>query len=81
MKLRPLQITSGVIVGVLIGGAAVYQIGHEPIRRIVDDPVASFRRLTTDQPRPAPLSEKEQQRLSEHQAQAKAYEARQRQSK
>jgi len=72
MTIHPWQITAGVIVGVFIGGVAVYQIGHDPIQRIISDPVASFHQLTRGETRPAiPLSEKEQQRQVTEQAKVK----------
>ena len=70
MNIRPLQITTGVIVGVFIGGVAIYQIGHDPISQIIDNPAAAYRRLTTD--RKAPLSSKEQQRQADEQSKAKS---------
>lgn len=78
MVLHFWQITGGVLVGLVIGGVAVYQIGHDRIGQIIDDPAASFRRLTTEQPRPAaPLSEKEQLRQADEQAKAKTLRDRQ----
>jgi hypothetical protein len=68
MSIHPWQIAAGVVVGIVIGGVAVYQVGHDPIRRIISDAVASFNQLTDSETRPsAPLSEKEQQlRISGH---------------
>jgi hypothetical protein len=72
MTIHPWQITAGVVLGVLIGGVAVYRIGHDPIQRIIADPVASFHQLTRGDIRPAlQLSEKEQQRQATDQAKAK----------
>jgi hypothetical protein len=66
------QIAAGVLVGVVIGGVAVYQVGPDPIRRFIDDPAGSFRQLTNDrQGTSAPLSQKEQQRHAAEQAKDK----------
>lgn len=35
MSLRPLQLAAGAAIGALIGGAAVYHIGPEPVQRAV----------------------------------------------
>ena len=70
---KPWPIAAGVLVGVVIGGVAVYQVGQDPIRRFIDDPVGPLRQLTADRPRAsAPLSEKEQQRQAAEQAKDKA---------
>lgn len=72
MSIHPGQIIAGVIVGVCIGGVAVYQVGHDPIRQIISDAVASFKQLTDDDTRKSvPLSEREQLRQSAEQAKEK----------
>jgi len=72
MSIHPGQIVVGVIVGVCIGGVAVYQVGHDPIRQVIADAVASFNQLTDgDTRKSAPLSEKEQQRQSAEQGKEK----------
>lgn len=71
MNHHPLQIAVGVIVGVFIGGVAVYQIGHDPIHRVISDAIESFDRLTHSETRPlVPVSEREQQRQAAEQAKA-----------
>jgi len=73
MTLHPLQITAGVIVGVLVGGVAVYQVGHGPIDRIISDAVGSLRQLTHgDIAPPPPRIETGQQPRAADQAKAKA---------
>ena len=73
MTIRPLQFLTGVLVGVLVGGAAVYQVGHEPIQRFISDAIATFDGLTGRDARPAvPASEKEQPRQVDEQAKAKS---------
>lgn len=72
MTIHPWQIAAGVVLGVLVGGVAVYQVGHDPIQRIISDPVAAFHQLTRGETRPAiQLSEKEQQHQAAEQAKAK----------
>ena len=78
MTIRPLQFLTGVLVGVLVGGAAVYQVGHEPIQRFISDAIATFDGLAGRDARPAvPASEKEQQRQADEQAKAKTLRDRQ----
>ena len=78
MTIRPLQITAGAIVGVFIGGLAVFYFVHDPIRRFMSDAVATLGGLTGGEARPSsPASEKEQQRQSAEQVQAKAVRDRQ----
>lgn len=73
MTIHPWQIAVGVIVGVVIGGVGVYQVGHEPIQRLVSDAVESFQRLTDGgTPPSAPVNEKDQQRQSAEEAKDKA---------
>jgi len=72
MTLHALQITAGVIVGVLVGGVAVYQVGHDPIDRIISDAAGSLRQLTHgDTAPPPPRNETGQQREPADQAKAK----------
>lgn len=73
MSLRPLQMAVCALVGAVIGGATVYQIGPDPIQRALAAALSSFKQVTrSEAPVAPPPSEKERQRAVAEQAQASA---------
>jgi hypothetical protein len=73
MTIHPWQITAGALVGVLIGGAAVYQTGRGPIDRVISGATGAFKQLTQGETRPpVPVGEREQERQAAEQAIDKA---------
>lgn len=71
MSIHHWQIAAAATIGVLVGGVAVYQLGHDAVRRVVSEPVDSFKQLIDGNRQPSPHSDKKPARQASEQGAAK----------